>query len=234
MSSSPSSVLSISDDDLPLCQPFFGSDGELMMRSTSVSAVGQLTDGIDESNTSDEDWSDESDGSSDSDHRTELELDSVLKLHPEVKDSLKESNCDVDMIVFHDYDVRKLSEDFFCSNVVLEPRIHMHRGFTETAQSTLQLSAHAFVSKKTDLFLGTIGSYQIIVEGITGMIHYEHFFFGYVTYELFDRTPKRFSQGPLCERTGQDKKILPRPCFEKSSQRHCCSEGLHCHNSCVY
>jgi hypothetical protein len=91
------------------------------------SAVGQLTDAVDVSDTSDEDWSDESVGSSDSDDRTELELESVLKLHLEVKDSLKESNCDVDMIVFHDYDVQKISEDFFCSNVVLEPRIHMHR-----------------------------------------------------------------------------------------------------------
>ena len=146
------------------------------MRSMTDSAVGQLTDAVDVSDTSDEDWSDESVGSSDSDDRTELELESVLKLHPEVKDSLKESNCDVDMIVFHDYDVQKISEDFFCSNVVLEPRIHMHRGFTEAAQSTLQLSAHAFVLKKTDLFLGTIGSYQIIVEGITGMMRSEHIF----------------------------------------------------------
>jgi hypothetical protein len=118
MSSSPSSVLSISDDDLPICQPFFGADGEPLMRSVTGSAVGQLTDRVDVSDT----WSESSD-SCDTDDRTELELDSVLKLHPEVKKSLKESNCDVDMIAFHDYDVRKISEDFSLSNVLMEPTI---------------------------------------------------------------------------------------------------------------
>ncbi len=54
MSSSPSSVLSISDDDLPICQPFFGADGEPLMRSVTGSAVGQLTDRVDVSDTSSE------------------------------------------------------------------------------------------------------------------------------------------------------------------------------------
>lgn len=149
-----SDILSIEwcSDDLPICEPFAGTK---RIRSLDSSSSSQPT--VDSS----------SDAESEPDQV--IEPDSVTDLYPEINDFLNGATCDVDQLVLHGYPVRFIIEDFPCDNFVLEPKVHKHRAFTEKAAAATRQSGSGYLLNTTDLFLGTLGGYQVVIEKITSM-----------------------------------------------------------------
>ena len=145
--SEDSDVLSIDfdSDDLPICEPISGT-----RRFRDSSSGGSQTSSSTEYA--------ESDGQV-------IEPNSVTDLYPEVIDHLDSSTCDVDQLVLHGYKVTSIVEDFSCDYFVLEPKVYKHRGFTEKAATRQRVAG--FSLNTTDLFLGTLGGFQVIIEKIT-------------------------------------------------------------------
>ena len=143
-----SGIISIDfdSDDLPICEPIFGTK-----RFRESSSEGSQPSSSTEY--------------AESDPGQVIEPNSVTDLYPEVIDHLDSSTCDVDQLVLHGYKVTSIVEDFGCDYFVLEPKVYKHRGFTEKAATRQRVTG--FSLNTTDLFLGTLGGFQVIIEKIT-------------------------------------------------------------------
>ena len=148
MSDSSSEYLSIGfgSDDLPICEPFFATKRHRSEDDSSDSIVSE---------------------SAESDSDQSIEPNSVTDLYPKVNSYLESSTCDIDQLVLHGYSVSSVIEDFSCTLFMFEPKIHKHRAFTERAAASTRQTAVGFALNTTDLFLGTLGGYQVIIEKIT-------------------------------------------------------------------
>jgi hypothetical protein len=94
------------------------------------------------------------------------EPESIYSQHPVLTKFLKKSCADVDMLVMHQYDLQDLITHFPFNLISLENHIFRHRGFTERAESLVSgFGSH--VIQQTALFIGTINSFQILLENIT-------------------------------------------------------------------
>ena len=153
-SEASSGVLSIDfdSDDLPICEPY-----------------KRLRDSSSEGSSSS--WT----LYAESDSGQEIELDSVTDLYPDVIEYLDSAACDVDQLVLHGYKVTSVVEDFSCDYFLLEPRVFHHRAFTEKASTRQRVTG--FSLNTTDLFLGTLGGFQVIIEKITSERHCVCLFF---------------------------------------------------------
>ena len=149
--SDSSSVLSIDfdSDDLPICEQIFSTTKRLRSESDDSSIV--------------------SEESAESDSDQSIELNSVTDLYPQVNGFLSSATCDIDQLVLHEYTVCSVVQDFSCDLFLFEPKIHKHRAFTERAASSTRRTAVGFALNTTDLFLGTLGGYQVIIEKITSL-----------------------------------------------------------------
>ena len=143
-----SGIISIDfdSDDLPICEPIFGKK-----RFRDSSSEGSQSSSSTEY--------------AESDPGQVIEPNSVRDLYPEVIEHLDSSTCDIDQLVLHGYKVTSIVEDFSCDYFVLEPKVYKHRGFTEKAATRQRVAG--FSLNTTDLFLGTLGGFQVIIEKIT-------------------------------------------------------------------
>ena len=135
-----------------MCEPYSGAK---RYRSDSSSGYSSTADDS------------ESDASSEPDR--EIETSSVRELYPQAIDFLNGSFCDIDQLVLHGYPVRSVVQDFSCDYFVFEPKMHPHRAFTDRAAASTRPPGIGYGINSTDLFLGTLGGYQVVVEKITRM-----------------------------------------------------------------